>query len=206
MSGVNDIDVAGSMQRLVWLATETRPNEDPGRPFSPQCSSWQHIIASSYTEYDNAGGAIGDNLQELINFTVPANSAWIVCHVAVQTAPVSVGDVGLGAAPFNYGDFRSNYSLNPYGDYGIVGGTYPQMQWLDQNDGAITPLVPSFAMQAQQVLIPIAAGVEGRLMANFSLQAVTNIIKVFATVWGWLVPPQVANRLQDFKTSWWVRP
>lgn len=203
MSGVNDIDVAGSMQRLVWLASGTRPDEDPSKPFTPQCSSWQHIIASHYSEFT---GAAGTDFQEILAFTVPKDSTWIVTHVAVHTAAISFGDVNLGETPFNYGDFRSETSINPYGDYGVVGAGYPQLHWRDQQANSITAVVPSFAMQAQQVLIPITAGTTGRLFANFAFQVVSNALKVFAVAWGWLVPPQVGNRLQDFKTSWFVQP
>lgn len=189
------------MQRLVWLATSTRPNEDPSKPFTPQCSSWKHFIASRYTEFTDPG----TNFQEILAFAVPNNSTWIICHVGVQVAHPAISDPGLGETPFNYGDFRSNYSLNGYGDYGVVGGGYPQLHWRDQQGDSLTPGVPSAAMQAQQVLIVIPAGTTGRLMANFAAQKASDSFKCFAFVWGWLVPPQVGGRLQDFSTTWFVQ-
>jgi hypothetical protein len=202
MSGVNDVDVGASMQRLVWLATMTRPNEDPSKPFTPQCSSWQPIIVSRYTSFQ---GTIGAAFQDLVFYEVPKNSAWIITHVGIATQALADTDPGLGEAPFNYGDFRSETSLNPYGNFGTIASPFnPALQWVDQSAGAITPIVPSFAMQAQQVLIPIQAGTTGTLKGSFAFTGNSNKVRVFTTIWGWLVPPQVANRLQDFKTQWFV--
>lgn len=199
----NQIDVATSMQHLVWLATATRPNEDPTRPFSPQCSSWQPLIVSRYV---TVLGTALNTFQDLATFMVPDNSAWIITHVGIMVQTKSINDSQLGAAPQNYGDYRTTIGLNPYGDFGtLVSGVNPSLQMIDQNGEAITPVVPSFAMQGQQVLIPISAGIAGTLQGTFSFTNGIGPLRVFTALWGWLVPPQVANRLQDFKTQWFVQ-
>jgi hypothetical protein len=201
MSGVNDLSVGEAMKYLVWLATSTRPNEDPSKPFTPQCSSWQHIIASRYSDHY---GDEGTTPQELLAFNVPQNCYLIICYVGIQTAP-RPRDVLLGETPSNGGDFRSNLSINPYGLYGNGSASNPSIQIVDQTGGALTPDVPSCAIQGQQIILPVPAGTTARLMVNFNFINVNMLLRVQAWYWGFLVPSQVANRLQDFKTNWFVQ-
>lgn len=199
MSGVNDISVAGSALELWKLFCELRPKSREYET-KDQIAVWRHKIISSYFEKQSSG----NDPTNVLTYHVPKNFAFVILHIGANTQPESLGDPELGETPFNYGDFRSNYSLNPYGDFGAIPSDYPQMQIVYQTGGEVTPLVPSHAMQAQQVLVVVPANSNIILQATFAQQVNTNLVKAFFYLWGWFVPTQVGNILSLIQTNWEV--
>lgn len=193
-AGLNYNSVAGAALELYnFICLSREPNEN--YPFDPQLALWRHLIVPGF------GSVTGAGTLNLITYTVPSNVSWVILHTAIQSQPDANSDANLGAAPLNYGDFRSETSLNPYGDF----ATTTLAQWIIvQSSTGITPNVRSFGLQGQQTLLVVPGDSQARLTIDPNLGAGHGPITFFGAAWGFLIPPGVAGRLQGLSTNWGI--
>lgn len=192
--GLNWHDVARQANWLYQFVRMVRLESlcSPCFPFDPRAAMWRSLQVHGFQSLSGTGTV------DLITYTVPNNCCWLILHTAIQSQPDANSDSSLGNAPFDYGDFRAETSVNPYGNLSSA----TQGQWRTATGGILMPNTQSFALQGQQHIIIVPGGTTAILRINPLLSGAQGPVRFFADAWGFLVPESVGNVFQAIATLW----